>query len=79
MKYSRKITLNILTAFMLFIPFIASAQNPADVEMADSFRSDGKIYILIAVMTIILLGLFIYLFTISKKVSALEKKVSQKQ
>ena len=47
--------------------------------MADTFRSDGKIYVVIAIMAIILTGLFIYLFMIGKKVSALEKKISDKK
>lgn len=66
-------------ALLCLIPFIGSAQNPQDVEMADSFRSDGKIYVVIAIMAIILAGLFIYLFMIGKKVSALEKKMSDKK
>ena len=66
-------------ALLHLFPFIASAQNPQDVEMADSFRSDGKIYVVIAIMSIILIGLFIYLFMIGQKVSALEKKMMEKK
>ncbi len=79
MKYSRQFLFRILIVFLFFIPFITSAQNPADVEMADTFRSDGKIYVVIGIMTIILVGLFIYLFAIGKKVSDIEKKISQKK
>ena len=66
-------------ALLCLIPFITSAQNPQDVEMADTFRSDGKIYVVIAILAIILTGLFIYLFMIGKKVSALEKKMAEKK
>ncbi len=64
-------------ALLYFIPFIVSAQDPQDVDMADSFRSDGKIYIVIGVITIILAGLFVYLFMIEKKVAAIEKKLNK--
>ena len=47
--------------------------------MADTFRSDGKIYVVIGVMSIILAGIFIYLFMIGKKVSDLEKKSADKK
>lgn len=43
------------------------------VEMADAMRADGKIYVVVAVISIILTGLFVYLFTIDRKVSKLEK------
>jgi|GEM_PF-894313 len=42
-------------------------------EMATGMRSNGKIYVVVAVMTMILLGLFIYLFTLDKKITKLEK------
>lgn len=43
------------------------------VEMADAFRADGKIYVVVGVVLIILLGLFAYLFYIDKKLSKIEK------
>jgi CcmD family protein len=49
----------------------------ADIEMADQFRADGKIYVVISVVLLILLGLFIYLFSLDKKVTQLEKEVSK--
>lgn len=41
--------------------------------MATDFRSSGKIYVVIAVLAVILIGLAIYLFTIDRKVTKLEK------
>lgn len=49
------------------------------VEMADQLRSDGKIYVVVAIIIIILLGLFIYLFSMDKKVRNLEKLLSEKK
>jgi uncharacterized membrane protein len=66
-----------MKAFLLllfsFIAFTASAQ-VSDVEMADQFRADGKIYVVIAVVSVVLIGLFAYLFRLENKVSALEKR-----
>ena len=45
-----------------------------EVEMADQLRSDGKIYIVIGVILILLIGLFIYMFRIEKEVKRLEEK-----
>ena len=47
----------------------------AEVEMADQFRADGKIYILTGIILIILFGTVFYLFTIDRKVSKLEKEL----
>lgn len=43
------------------------------VEMADAMRSNGKIYIVVAVCLTILIGLFLYVWNIDRKVSKLEK------
>ena len=43
------------------------------VEMADRMRADGKIYVVVAVVSTILIGLFIYLLTIDRKLNKLEK------
>src|SRR4051812_35461812 len=49
------------------------AQN-SDIEMADTLRSNGKIYVVVAVLLIILTGLIVFLIRIDKKISKLEKK-----
>jgi len=43
-------------------------------EMADTMRSNGKIYVVVAVCLTILIGLFIYVFIVDRKVSRLEKE-----
>ena len=43
--------------------------------MADAMRSNGKIYVVVAVCLTILIGLFIYVFLIDRKISKLEKEV----
>jgi hypothetical protein len=60
----------------LFLSISVNAQN--NVEMADVMRSNGKIYTVVAVCLTILIGLFIYVFSIDRKVSRLEKENSTK-
>ena len=47
----------------------------SDVEMADLFRAEGKIYVLTGIILIILLGIIFYLISIDRKVSKLEKEM----
>ena len=42
-------------------------------DMADLMRSNGKIYVVVAVCLTILTGLFIYVFFLDRKISRLEK------
>jgi CcmD family protein len=44
------------------------------VEMADHFRADGKIYVVIAVVVTILLGLIAYVMRLDSKISRFEKE-----
>ncbi|MCO5236556.1 MAG: hypothetical protein M9933_09840 [Chitinophagaceae bacterium] len=48
------------------------------VEMADGLRSSGKIYVVVAVLAIAFIGLLLFLISIDRKVSRLEKKENQK-
>lgn len=47
------------------------------VEMADSFRANGKIYVVVAVLTVITFGLLAYLYVLDKKISKLEKEIKK--
>jgi CcmD family protein len=40
--------------------------------------ANGKIFVVVAVLALILVGIFIYLFTIDRKVTRLEKEVEEK-
>lgn len=64
----------LLVSFTL--SFMASAQSAqaSNIEMADQFRADGKIYVVIAVVCVVLIGLFAYLFRLERKVTELEKR-----
>lgn len=66
-----------LFALLLLVSLNLMAQNNT-IEMADKLRSDGKIYIVIICIVIILIGLLIYLFRLDKRLKMLEKKSSDK-
>jgi hypothetical protein len=44
-------------------------------EMADKLRSEGKIYVVVAMILIVLAGLIVYLIVIDRKISRLEKRM----
>lgn len=45
------------------------------VEMADAMRANGKIFVVVAVLVIILLGLILYVTRLDRKISKLEKEI----
>jgi CcmD family protein len=49
------------------------AQTPDKPEMADLLRSSGKIYVVVATLSIIFVGLAIYLFSIDRRLKKIEK------
>lgn len=46
-----------------------------EVEMADNMRENGKIYVVLGVVLIILIGMIIYLISIDRKLTKLEKQI----
>lgn len=42
-------------------------------EPVDMMHSNGKIYVVVAVVVTILLGLFLYVFNLDRKISKMEK------
>jgi tetrahydromethanopterin S-methyltransferase subunit D len=61
----------ILIVIVSFFSTLAYAQDKP--EMADVMRSNGKIYDVVAVCLTILIGLFIYVFIVDRKISKIEK------
>jgi hypothetical protein len=48
------------------------------IEMADALRSDGKIYVVVAVLSLVLAGILFYLIRTDRKISRLEKEMGDK-
>lgn len=49
------------------------------IEMADSMRSDGKIYVLVAIIVTIFAGFVIYTVMTERKVKKLEKSLKERE
>lgn len=58
---------------LLFSLFCSTLTMAQDIEMADVMRSNGKIYVVVAVIAILFIGLMFYLIRIDKKVQKLEE------
>ena len=71
----------IINAAVLFLFMTVSTDLLAqkEVAMADTLRSEGKIYVVVAIMLVLFAGIISYLFLIDRKVSRLEKKISDKR
>ncbi|GGF35089.1 CcmD family protein [Echinicola rosea] len=73
-----------LVVFLLFISLQVMAQEKKEistedyenysVDMADEMRSNGKIYVLVGVIGIVMGGILVYLIGTDKKLSRLEKE-----
>jgi hypothetical protein len=63
----------LLSAAFFLITFLYSVAQSNKVEMADTMRSNGKIYVVIAVILTIFAGIIIYLIRLDKKITSLEK------
>jgi len=62
---------------LLIISVVSFAQEkPVSyrVEMADTMRSNGRIYVVVAVALTILIGLVLYVVRIDRKISKLERE-----
>ncbi len=76
----------IFTVFALFLCLQLSAQDDGfrvtaesysdtSVEMADTMHDNGKIYVVVAVVLLILVGFVGYTIALDRKLSKLEKEV----
>jgi len=72
--------MNKLTSIAVFlVSFLGSQVTSAQPEMADAMRSEGKIYVVVAILLIIFAGLVVYLAMLDRKVTRIEKKLPEKK
>lgn len=64
----------LLLSALLMTSFFSFAQEKK-VEMADTMRSNGRIYVVVAVVLTILAGLILYVVKLDRKISRLEKEI----
>jgi hypothetical protein len=58
---------------------VSTIANAQDAEMADVMRSNGKIYVVVGIILIVLTGLITYLFMLDRKITKLENKLADKR
>lgn len=58
--------------FFLMFTSAAFARQEA-VSMADALRSSGKIYVVVTVLVILLVGFIVYLISIDRRLKKIEK------
>ena len=71
-KLKRVVLLIALCMMNVFV--FAQNMNTKTEDPTDFMRSEGKLYVVMAVVVTILLGLFIYLINLDRKIKKLEKK-----
>jgi multisubunit Na+/H+ antiporter MnhB subunit len=70
----RRIAIVLLTVIgFLFTRLCMAQEVEKKIEMADGLRSNGKIYVVVAVLVTILTGIVLYLIRLDRKISKLEK------
>lgn len=70
MKYLKKTP----ALFLMLLLSTASFAQDKDVSVADTMRSNGRIYVVVAVVLTILTGLILYLVRLDRKITKLEKE-----
>jgi hypothetical protein len=60
--------------FILFASLVNAQQTAEASPMAFDMRSNGKIYVVVAVLLTIMIGLVLYIISVDKKISKLEKE-----
>ncbi len=72
----KRFSKQLLFCTLLLLPIFSQAQNSP--EMADLMRQEGKIYVVVAVIAIIFVVMAVYLFSLDRKISKIEKESSKK-
>lgn len=65
--------------YLFLLMMTSLGVNAQDAEMADVMRSNGKIYVIVGIILIVLVGLIAYLFLLDRKITRLENKLDNKK
>ncbi len=63
-----------LLFLFLKVTLSSFAQESVPVEMASEMRASGKIYVVVAVLLIIFVGIVVYLIRLDKKIGRVENE-----
>jgi CcmD family protein len=58
---------------LLFLCTTSFAQDNS-IEMADTLRENGKIYVVVTILSVIFAGIAIYLLRLDRRISKMEKE-----
>lgn len=64
----------VFTLLLLINIWLQAQDTTEKVDMADTMRSNGKIYVVVAVILTIFAGIIIYLIRLDRKMSKLENE-----
>ena len=69
----------LILALGIFISTNLLAQQTVveEVPMADQMRADGKIWVVVAVIAVIFTGIILFLVSMDKKITKLEKQLKK--
>lgn len=71
-------TMNLLKKIRLFLllllAFAGNLAAQGEPEMADQFRADGKIYVVVTVIALVFSGLAIWLFRLDRRIRKMENE-----
>lgn len=72
--------MNKKTIFLVlaFISFFCNASLAQDNAIEQTFHESGKINVVVAVVTVIFIGIVFYLIKLDRKLSKIEKETKQK-
>ncbi|MCU0340995.1 MAG: CcmD family protein [Spirosomaceae bacterium] len=74
MKYK---LLSLLLGMLISTNLFAQQTVTEEIPMADQMRADGKIWVVVAVISVIFAGIILFLISMERKVSKLEKQLKK--
>lgn len=72
----KKILLTCIAVAFSILMYAQDSTAVKDAREATGLRAEGKIYVVLVVSVTVLIGLFIYLIRLDRKINKLEKKIS---
>ena len=67
-------TLFSLLTLLMIAMFVQAQEGTTKTVVGETMRSNGRIYVVVAVMLTILIGLILYLVRLDRKISKVEKE-----
>ena len=64
-----------LILLMILTQIFGANAQAAEVEMADQFRADGKIYVVVATLLLVMAGIILFLIWLERRISNMEREL----